>query len=148
MGKELSMPIYIKYGSFSGAVANTGESDWIEIDSFQFGAARSVSSPTGGSSGKESSTPSVGEIVVTKPPRYSLTNVRIMNSVIRLQPSSSPQPTPARPRVGAPVPPWLKNILVELRPYMKPTGTIHLSGFQFDAKELSKFAGVRVLQLP
>jgi|SRR5271154_2523888 len=89
-----------------------------------------------------------GEIVVTKPPRYSFTNVNIMNSVIRPQPSSSRQPTPLRPRVGAPVPPWLKNILVELRTYMKPARTIHLSGFQFDAKELSKFAGVPVRELP
>ena len=39
---------------------------WIEISSFQWGVGRGVSSPTGGSAGRESSAPSVSEIVVTK----------------------------------------------------------------------------------
>jgi type VI secretion system secreted protein Hcp len=38
----------------------------IEISSFQWGASRGISSPTGGSADRESSAPSVSEIVVTK----------------------------------------------------------------------------------
>jgi hypothetical protein len=142
------MPIYMQYGSISGEVANTGHKQWIEINSFQWGVGRGMSSPTGGSADRESSTPSVGEIVVKKPPLYSLTNVNIINALGPPQPSSGRQPAPKRPRAATPVPPWLKNILFGLRPYMKPTGTIHLSGFQFDARELSRLAGVQVRELP
>jgi hypothetical protein len=141
------MPIYIQYGSVQGDVAKLAHLEWIELDSFQFGVGRSVSTPTGGSSGKESTTPSVSEITVTKPPPYSLTTVKIVNSLVPPLPSSSRQPTPNRPRAVTPVPPWLKNVLLGLRPYMKPTGTIHLSGFQFDARELSTLAGVPVRDL-
>jgi hypothetical protein len=147
MAKESSMPIYIQYGSISGEVPNTGHKEWIEIDSFQWGVGRGVSSPTGGSASRESATPSVSEIVVTKPTLYSLTNVNIINALGPPQPNSGRQPAPNRPRAAAPVPPWLKNILVRLRPYMKHTGMIHLGGFQFDARELSMIAGVPVREL-
>src|SRR6202030_4162530 len=40
---------------------------WIEVSSFHWGVGRGISSPTGGSSDRESSAPSVSEIVVTKP---------------------------------------------------------------------------------
>jgi len=148
MAKESSMPIYMQYGSVPGEAAKTGHKEWIEINSFQWGVGRGISSPTGGSADRESSTPSVGEIVVKKPPLYSLTNVNIINALGPPQPSSGRQPAPNRHRGAAPVPPWLKNILAELRPYMKHTGTIHLGGFQFDARELSMLAGVPVRELP
>jgi type VI secretion system secreted protein Hcp len=64
------MPIYIKYGDIQGDVTaegHKGEEGWVEVDSFQFGISRSISSPTGGGKDRESSAPSISEIVVTKP---------------------------------------------------------------------------------
>ena len=64
------MPIYIKYGDIKGdctAEGHKGTDGWVEINSFQFGIGRGIASPTGGSSDRESSAPSVSEIVVTKP---------------------------------------------------------------------------------
>lgn len=61
------MPIYVKYGSIDGDVTAAGHEKWIEVNSFQWGVGRGISSPTGGSADRESSAPSVSEIVVTKP---------------------------------------------------------------------------------
>lgn len=64
------MPIYIKYGDIKGDVTaegHKGTDGWVEVNSFQFGIGRGISSPTGGGSDRESSAPSVSEIVVTKP---------------------------------------------------------------------------------
>ena len=64
------MPIYIKYGDIKGDVTaegHKGSDGWVEVNSFQFGIGRGIASPTGGSSDRESSAPSVSEIVVTKP---------------------------------------------------------------------------------
>ena len=60
------MPIYVKYGSITGDVTAAGHEKWIEVNSFQWGVGRGISSPTGGSADRESSAPSVSEIVVTK----------------------------------------------------------------------------------
>jgi type VI secretion system secreted protein Hcp len=62
------MPIYMKYndGSVKGDVTESNHKDWIELNSFQFGVGRGISSPTGASADRESSAPSVSEIVVTK----------------------------------------------------------------------------------
>ena len=63
------MPIYIKYGDIKGDVTaegHKGADGWVEINSFQFGVGRGIASPTGGSTDRESSAPSVSEIVVTK----------------------------------------------------------------------------------
>jgi len=61
------MPIYVQYGTIKGDVTATGHEKWIEVNSFQWGVGRGLSSPTGGSSDREASAPSVSEIVVTKP---------------------------------------------------------------------------------
>ena len=64
------MPIYMKYGDIKGDVTaegHKGTDGWVEVNSFQFGIGRGISSPTGGSDDRESSAPSVSEIVVTKP---------------------------------------------------------------------------------
>lgn len=61
------MPIYMQYSGITGDAQSVGHTQWIEVDSFQFGVGRGISSPTGGSSDRESSAPSVSEIVVTKP---------------------------------------------------------------------------------
>jgi type VI secretion system secreted protein Hcp len=64
------MPIYIKYGDIKGDVTaegHLGTDGWVEVNSFQFGVGRAISSPTGGGKDRESSAPSISEIVVTKP---------------------------------------------------------------------------------
>lgn len=60
------MPIYMKYDGVSGDVTESGHEKWIELSSFQWGVGRGVTSPTGASADRESSAPSVSEIVVTK----------------------------------------------------------------------------------
>ncbi|MBS0644707.1 MAG: type VI secretion system tube protein Hcp [Acetobacteraceae bacterium] len=62
------MPIYMKYdgGKIKGDVTAEGYKDWIEVNSFQWGVGRGISSPIGASADRESSAPSVSEIVVTK----------------------------------------------------------------------------------
>jgi type VI secretion system secreted protein Hcp len=59
------VPIYMKFGSIPGDVTTEGYKDWIELNSFQYGVGRSVSSGAGGNT-RESSAPNVSEIVVTK----------------------------------------------------------------------------------
>jgi type VI secretion system secreted protein Hcp len=64
------MPIYIKYGDIKGDVTaegHKGSDGWVEVNSFQWGVGRGISSPTGGAADRESSAPSLSEIVVTKP---------------------------------------------------------------------------------
>ena len=61
------MPIYVQYGTLKGDVTAEGHVGWIEVNSFQWGVGRGISSPTGGSSDREASAPSVSEVVVTKP---------------------------------------------------------------------------------
>ncbi len=62
------MPIYMNYDGLAvkGDVTAEGHEDWIELNSFQWGVGRGISSPTGASADRESSAPSVSEIVVTK----------------------------------------------------------------------------------
>jgi type VI secretion system secreted protein Hcp len=62
------MPIYMNYDSLAikGDVTEEGHKDWIELNSFQWGVGRGISSPTGGSADRESSAPSISEITVTK----------------------------------------------------------------------------------
>jgi len=62
------MPIYMNYDSLAlkGDVTEEGHVGWIECNSFQWGVGRGISSPTGGAADRESSAPSVSEIVVTK----------------------------------------------------------------------------------
>lgn len=59
------MAIYMKFGSINGNVTTEGFKNWIELHSFQFGVGRGVSSGAGGAT-RESSAPSISEIVVTK----------------------------------------------------------------------------------
>lgn len=62
------MPIYMNYDSLAitGDVTAEGHETWIELNSLQWGVGRGISSPTGGSADRESSAPSVSEIVCTK----------------------------------------------------------------------------------
>jgi len=60
------MPIYMKYDGIDGDVTAEGHGKWIELNSFQWGVGRGISSPTGASADRESSAPSISEITVTK----------------------------------------------------------------------------------
>lgn|SRR5208283_74986 len=62
------MPIYMNYDSLSvkGDATAANWEGWVELNSFQFGVGRGISSPTGGSADRESSAPSVSEITITK----------------------------------------------------------------------------------
>lgn len=71
------MPIYMKYTGVDGDVTAEGHEKWIECNSFQWGIGRGISSPTGGSSDRESSAPSVSEVVVTK--AQDIATVKLLN---------------------------------------------------------------------
>jgi type VI secretion system secreted protein Hcp len=59
-----AMNAYLKIEGVPGeSAAHPG---WIEVNSFQWGVGRGISSPTGGSADREASSPSVSEITVTK----------------------------------------------------------------------------------
>ncbi len=62
------MPIYLNYkdGAVKGDVTESNHKNWIELSSFRWGVGRGISSPTGASADRESSAPSISEIVVTK----------------------------------------------------------------------------------
>ncbi|MGH7068154.1 MAG: Hcp family type VI secretion system effector [Acetobacteraceae bacterium] len=60
------MALFMKYGSIDGDVETKGYEKWIEINSFQWGVGRGLSSPTGSSADREASAPSVSEITVSK----------------------------------------------------------------------------------
>jgi type VI secretion system secreted protein Hcp len=60
------MPIYMKYEGIDGDVTAAGHEKWIELNSCQLGTSRHITNPTGRGADRESSAPSVSEIVVTK----------------------------------------------------------------------------------
>jgi type VI secretion system secreted protein Hcp len=62
------MPIYMNYNSLAikGDVTEAGHKTWVEVNSFQWGVGRGISSPTGASADRESSAPSISEITLTK----------------------------------------------------------------------------------
>lgn len=55
----------MKFGGIDGDVTTQGYEKWIELNSFQYGVGRAVSSGSGGNT-RESSAPNISEIVVTK----------------------------------------------------------------------------------
>src|SRR5947209_12595857 len=71
------MPIYMNYNNLPGDVTAAGHEGWIECNSFQWGVGRGISSPTGASADRESSAPSVSEIVVTK--ATDLASTKLLN---------------------------------------------------------------------
>ena len=62
------MPIYMNFDKLriKGNVTADGYKGWIELSSTQWGAGRGISAPVGQSSDRESSAPSVSEVIVTK----------------------------------------------------------------------------------
>ena len=64
------MAIYWKHKEIthgeSAASTHLGSAHWIEVNSFQFGAGRSISTPTGHATKREASLATVSEITLTK----------------------------------------------------------------------------------
>lgn len=60
------MPIFMHYEGIDGNVTAKGFEKWIEVNSFQFGAGRGISTPTGGAENREASAASVSEVTVSR----------------------------------------------------------------------------------
>jgi type VI secretion system secreted protein Hcp len=60
------MAIYMKYADIKGPVTTEGFKNWIELESVQMGAHRSIGTAARGSTSREHSEPTISEIVVTK----------------------------------------------------------------------------------
>jgi len=58
--------IYMNWDGVPGDVTTQGFEKWIELQSFQWGVGRGIGSAMSGQASRESSIPSVSEIVVTK----------------------------------------------------------------------------------
>ncbi len=60
------MPIYMNYNDIKGDATADGHAGWIELQSFNWGVSRDISAPTGAAADRESSAPTLHEVVVTK----------------------------------------------------------------------------------
>jgi type VI secretion system secreted protein Hcp len=62
------MPIYVNVGDgeVKGGVTAKGHEQWIAVNAFQWGSSRHISTPTGNTTDRVSSTPSVSEISIHK----------------------------------------------------------------------------------
>lgn len=60
------MAIFLQVDGLKGDVTADGHKDWIECASMQWGVGRGIHTGTGSSQERESSTPSVSEVTVTK----------------------------------------------------------------------------------
>jgi type VI secretion system secreted protein Hcp len=60
------MPVFMQYGSIQGDSKSSNHANWIELDSISWGVSRGIGSATASEADREGTTPSVGEIVVTK----------------------------------------------------------------------------------
>lgn len=60
------MPIYMKYDGVDGQVTSPGFEKQVQLHSLQLGTNRHVAQSTGHSASRETSSPSVSEIVITK----------------------------------------------------------------------------------
>ena len=60
------MAIYMNWDGVPGDVTTQGFEKWIELTSFQWGVGRGIGSAMSGQASRESSIPSVSEVVVTK----------------------------------------------------------------------------------
>jgi type VI secretion system secreted protein Hcp len=58
--------IYMNWDGVPGDVTTAGFEKWIELQSFQWGVGRGIGSAMSGQASRESSIPSVSEVVVTK----------------------------------------------------------------------------------
>jgi len=166
------MPTYLKYDTAPG-FGPKGSGHWIEIDARHYGIIRSAKTGSesdrhdkitlGGITPLTVAPFSLANVTVINSPWAPLQAsagdglqgiVRLANGEIYYWPqrgygsfgpkiAQPSQASPQRPQ-AAPVPQWLKNLLLWLRPGMSRTGTVHIGGFEFDERELSLLAGVSV----
>jgi type VI secretion system secreted protein Hcp len=69
------MPIFMNYDGIPGDVTTAGHEAWIEVNSWQFGVSRAMTSSSASAADREGSTPSVSEIVITKVTDGASTNL-------------------------------------------------------------------------
>ncbi|MCH4092634.1 Hcp family type VI secretion system effector [Acetobacter sp.] len=60
------MAIYLQMDGVTGAVTEASHKGWVELTGFQWGVGRGLSSRVGSAADRESTAPSVGEVIVTK----------------------------------------------------------------------------------
>jgi type VI protein secretion system component Hcp len=60
------MPIYMQYPGIPGTINTKEYPHWIELQSAQLGVGRGIGGPTGSNAHRETSTPNLSEVVVTK----------------------------------------------------------------------------------
>jgi type VI secretion system secreted protein Hcp len=60
------MPIFMNYKNIPGDVGSQGHDNWIELESFEWGVGRGIHNGCGSGRDRESTTPSVNEITVSK----------------------------------------------------------------------------------
>ena len=60
------MALYMNWDGVPGDVTTSGFEKWIELGSFQWGIGREIGSAISGQASRESSIPSISEVVVTK----------------------------------------------------------------------------------
>ena len=60
------MAIYMKYDAIKGDVSASGHEQWIELSSFKYDITRAISAQTGSKGDRETSAPTIGEVVITK----------------------------------------------------------------------------------
>ncbi len=60
------MPIYMKYEGIDGDVTENAHTKWIDISSMQLGVGRAISTPVGSTAKRETGSPAVSEITITK----------------------------------------------------------------------------------
>ncbi len=77
------MPIYMNYDSLAikGDVTAAEHEGWVELNSFQWGVGRGISSPTGAAADRESSAPSVSEVTCTK--EQDKATVKLLNEALQ-----------------------------------------------------------------
>ena len=60
------MAIYLKIAGIDGDATHKGHEKWIDVQSFQWGVGRGISTPVGSAAKREASEPSVSEVTITK----------------------------------------------------------------------------------
>jgi type VI secretion system secreted protein Hcp len=60
------MAVYMQYAQIKGQVTEANHKQWIELSAWQWGIGRSISAVIGSSQSRESSLPSIAEMVITK----------------------------------------------------------------------------------
>jgi type VI secretion system secreted protein Hcp len=60
------MAVYMEFEGIKGDATQAKHEGWITLNSVQWGAGRGISTPTGSAENRESSEPSISEVVVSK----------------------------------------------------------------------------------